>query len=253
MARIAKKSRSVKRQNAVKSAKNPLRYVIRKDSLDRRYAVDKQTGQRVSLYRAEKERKQRKPVKPAKLIPRHKISKPRRKVAKAPKPSKRSLAAKKGWETRKARTLGRSEAAKKGWATRRKAALPKPVELVPISVLTPPERLFPDIELPPYMLPLHGLFADRMALYPKVKQAAEDAFVRLQTEAWTKRADLLEEKKPVKLTREEQIQSNIRDLIAERITDPVDIEHVVEQLFLQLDQEYSVRELYEIYFSPEVA
>jgi len=92
-----------------------------------------------------------------------------------------------------------------------------------------------------------------MALYPKVKQAAEDAFVRLQTEAWTKRADLLEEKKPVKLTREEQIQSNIRDLIAERITDPVDIEHVVEQLFLQLDQEYSVRELYEIYFSPEVA
>lgn len=252
MARIAKKARPVKRQNRAKSAKTqPLRYTIRKDSLDRRYAVDKRTGQRVSLYRAEKERSQRR--QPTKVIPRHKPPKPRKKVSRAQKPNRRSLAAKKAWETRRTKTLARSEAAKKGWATRRKTVAPAAGELVPISVLTPPERLFPDIELPPYMVPLHGLLVDRMAKYPKVKQAVEDAFVRLQTEAWTKRSDTLEKKKPILLTREERIQSNIRDLIAERIVNPSDIEHVVEQLFLQLDQEYSTRELYQIYFSPEVA
>ncbi len=249
MTRIAKKRRSVKRRNASKPAKTRLsakpRYTIRKDSLDRRYAVDKRTGQRVSLYKAEKERKQRqKIIQSVRPIPRHKTPK----TAKSSK--KRSLAAKKGWATRKAQALARSEAAKKGWAKRKK---PETVELVPISVLTPPERLPP--LLPPGVLivPLHEGVKDRIDRYPKVRQAAEDAFTRLQIEAWNKRGDRLAGKPMPVLTREDRIKSNIRDLIAERITDFADIDRVIDQLYDELDEEFSMRELYELYFSPDVA
>lgn len=253
MTRIAKKRRSVKRRTAAKPAKTRLstepRYTIRKDSLDRRYAVDKRTGQRVSLYKAEKERVQRrKATKPPKPILRHKMPK-------ATRPSKkRSLAAKKGWETRKKRALARSEAAKKGWAKRKKTVDISPVELVPISFLTPPERLPPPLPPGIHMVSLYEGIRDRMARYPKVKEAAEDAFTRLQIEAWNKRGQgLIGKPIPHKLTREERIQSNIRDLIAERITDPGDIDRVVEQLYQEFDEEFTIRELYSLYFSPDVA
>jgi hypothetical protein len=235
MTRIAKKRRSVKRQKRAKPP--PSRFTIRKDSLDRRYAIDKQTGRRVSVQKAERERKQRrKAIKP---ILRHK-------TPKALKPSKkRSEAAKRGWATRKARSI----AAKKGWETRRKTAAI--TQVVPISVLTPPERL----GIPPgvRMVPLYTGVADRMLRYPKVKEAVENAFTQLQIEAWNKLGDKLAGRKPPKLTREQQIESNIRDLIAERITEPSDIDRVLEQLWDELDQEYTMRELYSLYFSPEVA
>jgi hypothetical protein len=254
MTRIAKKKTIVKRQTKAKAVKIALRYVIRKDSLDRRYAVNKATGQRVSLYRAEQERKEhrqalklQKPVKRPKNIPRNKIIKPRKVTGKAKKPSKRNLAAKKGWATRKAKALARSEAAKKGWETRRKAR-----EIVPISTLTPPETLPPELEVPYYLVPLESL-RERMALYPNVKRAAEDAFTRLQLEAWTKRANLLEGKPSPKMTRDELLQSNIRDLIAERIRDPGDADRVLTQLCIQFNGEWPLRELYHLYFSPDVA
>lgn len=245
MTRIAKKSRVVKRRKGLKPP-SPPRYTIRTDSLDRRYAVDKRTGRRVSLYKAEKERTQRrKAAKPTPTIPRYKTPK----AAKSAK--RRSIAAKKGWETRKARSLVRSEAAKRGWAKRK--GIPAPIEVVPISVLTPPERLPP--ELPPgiRMVSLYESVKDRAARYPKVKQAVKDAFTRLQIEAWNKRGDMLAGKKPAKLTREERIKSNIRDIIAERIRDEEDIDRVLDQLWDELDQEFTMRELYTLYFSPEVA
>lgn len=245
MTRIAKKSRVVKRRKRAKPP-SPPRYTIRKDSLDRRYAVDKRTGQRVSLYKAEKERIQRrKTAKPTPTILRNKVTKPNR---------KKSLAAKKGWETRKTQALARSEAAKKGWAKRKKAIAPSPVELVPFSFLTPPELL--PLPIPPgvRMVPLYENIRDRMARYPKLREAAEDAFLRLQIEAWNKQGDRLAGKPiPHKLTREERIQSNIRDIIAERITDPGDIDRVLEQLYDELDEEFTMRELYTLYFSPDVA
>lgn len=243
MTRIAKKSRVVKRRKKAKPSPTPLRFTIRKDSLDRRYAIDKRTGQRVSLQKAEKERKQRR--KAAQPIPRYKPPKLR-------KPAKsRSLAAKKGWATRKARAKARSEAAKKGWAKRKATVYIPPVEdIVPISTLTPPEeKLVPKGVM---MVSLTGV-ADRMAFYPNVKRAVEFAFAELQLEAWRKRAEMLEGKHPPKLTKEEQIQSNIRDLIAERIANPADIDRVVAELYEELDEEFTVRELYTLYFSPEVA
>ena len=107
MVRIAKKSKSVKRvkplktvaksKKAIHSKLAPPRYTIRKDSLDRRYAIDKRTGQRVSVYVAEKERATRK-KKAAQLF--HGIRPPKRKsTRKKTVPSsqrkKRSEAAKK--------------------------------------------------------------------------------------------------------------------------------------------------------------
>jgi hypothetical protein len=255
MKRIAKKPRVVKRRKKEKPSLTPPRFTIRKDSLDRRYAIDKRTGQRVSLYKAEKERKQRR--KTAKPIPQYKPPK-RQKPAKtkARQPTRARLKliasnrAKKGWETRRARAKARSEAAKKGWAKRKAAVYIPPVEdIVPISTLTPEERLVPKGVL---LVSLTGV-ADRMAIYPNVKRAAESAFAELQLEAWRKRAEMLEGKHPPKMTREEQIQSNIRDLIAERITNPADIDRVVAELYDQLDGEFTVREIYTLYFSPDVA
>ncbi len=230
MTRISKKKRVVKRRKASKPP-SPPRYTIRKDSLDRRYAIDKRTGQRVSLYKAEKERAQRrKAAKPARIIPRNKSSK-------HVKPSKkRSLAAKKGWETRRARAL---------------QALP--TEAVPFSVLTPPERLSQPIP-PESLVPLHPDIRDRMARFPKVKEAAEDAFTRLQIEAWNQYGNRLAGKPiPRKMTREERIQGNIRSIIAERITDPGDIDRVLDELYIEFDEEFNMRELYTLYFSPDVA
>lgn len=265
MISIAKKPRSVKRQKRAKGPKartlQPPRFAIRIDSLDRRYAIDKRTGWRVPLYKAEKERKKRREA--IKAIPRYISPKPT-KTSK-----KRSQAAKRGWETRRAQVETRSKAAKRGWETRRKRELPPlpigapptapvsitlpegTIEVVPISVLTPPEKLVPPGVR---MVPLaYTSVADRMARYPKVKEAAERAFVNLQYEAWGKKKVALEEIPRPKLTREDQIKDNIRDLIAERIQNPEDIDRVLEELWDEFDQEYSMRELYQIYFSPEVA
>jgi hypothetical protein len=238
--RIAKKARSVKRQKRAEPLPPP-RYTIRKDALDRRYAIDKRTGQRVSLQKAEKERVKRRKV--AQAIPQHK-------APKAKKPNKtRSVAAKRAWKVRKERIQARSEAAKRGWQSRRERMAPSPVAPAPIAPVPSVELIPPGLTL----VPLAGNSADRAELYPKVKQALEYAFARIQQEGWEKRAALFEGKPPPKLTREEQIKSNIRDLIVDRIQNTVDIDRVVAELYDELDGEYSQRDLYEIYFSPEVA
>jgi hypothetical protein len=233
--RIAKKARAVKRQKRAEPLPPP-RYTIRKDALDRRYAIDKRTGQRVSLQKAEKERAKRRKV--AQAIPQHK-------APKAKKPSKtRSVAAKKAWGVRKERIQARSEAAKRGWQRRRERVAPSPVAPAPSIELIPPGLT---------LVPLAGSIAHRAELYPKVKQNLEYAFARIQQEGWEKRAALLEGKPRPKLTREEQIKSNIRDLMVDRLQNAVDIDRVVAELYDKLDGEYSERDLYEIYFSPKVA
>jgi hypothetical protein len=233
--RIAKKARSVKRQKRAEPLPPP-RYTIRKDALDRRYAIDKRTGQRVSLQKAELERAKRRKV--AQAIPQHKAPKTK-------KPSKtRSVAAKRAWEVRKERIQARSEAAKRGWQSRRERVAPSPVAPAPSVELVPPGLT---------LVPLAGSIAHRAELYPKVTQAVAYAFARIQFEGWEKRAALLEGKPRPKLTREDQIKSNIRDLMVDRLQNEVDIDRVVAELYDELDAEYSERDLYEIYFSPEVA
>ena len=59
MSSIAKKPRNVKRAKTSKTSSKPPRYTIRKDSLDRRYAIDKRTGKRIPIVKAEKERERR--------------------------------------------------------------------------------------------------------------------------------------------------------------------------------------------------
>lgn len=234
--RIAKKARSVKRQKRAEPLPPP-RYTIRKDALDRRYAIDKRNGRRVPLAKAEKERvKRRQVVKP---IPQHI-------PPKAKKPSKtRSIAAKKAWVVRKERSQARSNAAKRGWQKRKERLAPPALELVTIAPQIIPAGMV--------LEPLAGIMAIRAERYPKVKQALEYAFAMLQQEAWEKRAAILEGKPPPKLSREDQIKSNIRDLIAERIQNDVDIERVTDELYEKFGREYSQSEIYEIYFSPGAA
>jgi len=133
MVRIAKKSRSVKGVKGQNKPKSPPRYTIRKDSLDRRYAIDKRTGRRVSVLVADAERAKRKKTaqktKPSQrttkkdLDQRYEIIDKRTgKRVKADKifrgitPSKPAKA-KKQRKTTKSRssTSKRREAAKKGW------------------------------------------------------------------------------------------------------------------------------------------
>lgn len=237
--RIAKKARSVKRQKRAEPLPPP-RYTIRKDALDRRYAIDKRNGRRVPLAKAEKERVKRRQV--AKPIPRHT-------PPKAKKPSKtRSIAAKKAWVVRKERSQARSLAAKRGWEKRKK--LP-PVELVTVESLAP-------VELPSLipegitLVPLGDMRA-KARHSPKVRKNLDYAFARIQRDTWEKIERKLRGKPSPKLTQEDRIKGNIRDLMAERLRDADDIERVVQELYESFGRDYSVRELYEIYFSPEVA
>jgi hypothetical protein len=215
MKRIAHKSRKVK------GGKGAKRYVIRKDSLDRQYAIDKLTGRRVSIQKAKKE------LKPRKLIPRHIPPKPRKTLKKVIQ--------------RKPVSRKRSEAAKKGWETRRKRAV------TPL-VLTPPVPPVP-ISALPQLVQLYEPMADRMARFPNVKRAAEYAFAKGQQEEWERRALMLEGAPPPLPTG----KAYIRMLIEQRIQDAADIDRVVEEIYEEFDHEHSLRELYEIHFSPEVA
>jgi hypothetical protein len=247
MVRIAKKFRSVKRANsskAVAKSKTPPRYTIRKDSLGRRYAIDKRTGQRVSVYVAEKERATRK-KKAAQLF--HGIQPPKRKSTrkKAVPSSQRKK---------------RSEAAKKGWETRRQKLVPPPSAPILFEGRPPSfaELIGPFI---PEGMRMHvvGGVADRSAIYPKVARAADFSWINLQVDAFARQRALAAGQEPeiVPTPRFDRIYGQghgafVRD-IDSRATDLQDIDQMVDYFENDDDYDYSSRELYTLYFSPEVA
>lgn len=247
MVRIAKKFRSVKRANsskAVAKSKTAPRYTIRKDSLGRRYAIDKRTGQRVSVYVAEKERTQRK--KAAQLF--HGI----------PQPSKRKSTRKKGVPSSQRKK--RSEAAKKGWETRRQKLAPPPSAPILFEGRPPSfaELIGPFI---PEGMRMHivGGVADRSAIYPKVARAADFSWINLQVDAFARQRALAAGQEPevVPTPRFDRIYGQghgafVRDIYS-RATNLQDIDQMVDYFENDDDYDYSSRELYTLYFSPEVA
>lgn len=249
MARIAKKARSVKQQ---KTAKQPPRYTIRKDSLDRRYAIDKRTGKRVSLSKAEKERaKRRKSI--AEVF--HGIKLP--KLPKPAKPSKKP--AKPAKKPAKPSKKSRSEAAKKGWETRRRNEVPDSVrrrQLIEIG------RQVGAFAIPEGMrMHIVGGIADRSEQFPKVKIWSDYAFARLQNDFYSRRVAIFEGQLPPpgiittpKFDRKfgPGMGQMIRDKLA-GARDLADIDQLIEDMAEDPDFGISSRELYTLYFSPEVA
>lgn len=256
MARIAKKSRSVKGVNkpkpsraepkAVKKKSSPPRYTIRKDSLDRRYAIDKRTGKRVSVYKATQERVRRKKAAAQAVVFRG---------IKQPKPPKSRIAKKR-----------RSEAAKRGWETRRTRAIPfieAPTPSPPIIFEGRPPS-FGDLIGPliPEGMKTHvvGGVADRAQLYPKIQKAADNAWINLQVEAFAQQRAIGagQEPEPIFTPRFDRLYgvghgAHVRFDYYARATDLADIDQMVEVLVEDADNDYEARELYTLYFSPEVA
>lgn len=240
--RIAKTTRPVKGKKPQKTVSAP-RYAIRKDSLGRRYAIDKRTGHRVPTSKADKERARRRKAAAEtreqlfRGIPKVKPRKPT-KVPKVKSTKKK-----------------RSEAAKKGWETRRQHVRPKkPIELVPFAdVFGPliPEGMRTHI--------VNGI-ADRSEVYPKVKLAAEIGWDRLQANAYLSHAAVMEGKKPEpeptpRFDRKfgENMGDFVRTHYFAHARDLADIDQMVEELADDPDYDFDVRELYTLYFSPEVA
>lgn len=238
MSRIAKKPRNVKR---AKGVKKPPRYTIRKDSLGRRYAIDKRDGKRVSLSKANAERERRR--KAASKAPKvfHGI--------KPPKPPKAPKA--------KTSKQKRSEAAKKGWETRRQREKP------PIS-----ERSIQRVrrEVETFAIPegmrmhiLNGI-ADRADHYPKVKTVADEAFDHLMLEHYARRI-AMHEHRPLPVTLTPRFDKKfgigrgqlIRDHLA-GARDLQDIDQIAEEMGENPDfEDVPLREIYTLYFSPELA
>ncbi|HEX6826555.1 MAG TPA: hypothetical protein VF077_09605 [Nitrospiraceae bacterium] len=252
MGRITKKSRSVKRQ---KTGKPVPRYVIRKDSRNRRYAVDKRTGKRVTIVKAEKERQKLK-----KTTQQFRGIKPKKAPKTPKKPQKtakdRSAAAKKGWETRKvkqrairtakkAKALADLTSGKRTAAQIHESELPTPVPIVNQLGALIPEGM--------RMRTVDGL-ADRIELYPKVKAAAESAWTRLQRDSYGHQFGEGPTMAGSQFDRDhgKGMGDYIRYQVFARARDLQDIEQLIEDI-LDTDDDYSARELYGLYFSPEVA
>ncbi len=244
MSRIAKKPRSVKGKKGQKQAKQPPRYTIRKDSLGRRYAVEKRTGKRVPVSKADKERARRKKAAIAPIFRGIKPAKP-----KAPKAPKVKTSHKK-----------RSAAAKKGWETRRKREAPPPSAPIVFEGRPPSfgEIVGPFIPEGMKMYIANGI-VDRAAVYPKVAKAADTSWINLQVEAFAQAKALSEgrEPSPIETPRFDRIYGEghgafVRGIYA-RATDLGDIDQMVDMLENDEDYDYSARELYTLYFSPEVA
>src|SRR3972149_892950 len=224
MIRIAKKSRSVKDLRPAKAAarkpvkkskgavenQKPLRFTIKKDSLGRRYALDKRTGKRISVSKAKRLRRAAAIARePKKLISKTKtfrgITAKKRSLAakkgwETRQHNERSLAAKKGWETRQHNE--RSLAAKRGWEKRRKKVIADTVIGKPPTSVELHKRLWGP-ERPPSFAEQEGAFipegmrmrelggvADRSELYPKVKAATDIAWINVQVDALRQRQAL---------------------------------------------------------------
>lgn len=237
MSSIAKKPRSVKGQ---KGTKKPPRFTIKKDSLGRRYAIDKRTGKRATLSKAEKERKARKKV----------ITAFRGIITK-----ERSKAAKKGWETR--RRNERSQAAKKGWETRRKKVIKRTIQI---------ERPPPLGEVLGGLIPegmrMHvvGGIADRSEIYPKVANAADRAWINMQVigHAYIRAKVEGKEPPPIHTPRFDHLYGEghgahvILDFYV-LTRDYEELDQAIDYLYEQEDNDYDLRELYTLYFSPELS
>ncbi len=254
MGRIAKKPRSVKGQKAGKPAP---RYTIRKDSLNRRYAIDKRTGKRVAVSKADKERKKLK-----KAAQQFRGIKPK----KAPKPAKavkadkvkRSAAAKKGWETRREKkppVISRAEKVAKALAdltsgkrTREEiheSELPTPVPIVTQLGALIPEGM---------RMRVVGGLVDRMEIFPKVQAAAENAWGKLQRDSYGHQFGEGPTMVNSQFDRDHGKGTGdyIRYEVFARARDLQDIEQIVEDI-VDTDDDYSSRELYTLFFSPDVA
>lgn len=235
MKSIANKSRSVKGKKGIKPSPKPPRYTLKKDSLGRRYAIDKRTGQRVSVSKAEKERNQRK--KARELF--RGITVPKK---------------------QKAKTLHkkRSEAAKKGWETRRRKLQVKQITVEQIQKLGREVGAF---AIPEGMrMHVVGGVADRAEVYPKVKVAADDAFAKIQYDFYGRRVAEIEKRPPpppIETPRFDRLYGpGLGQMVRDRLAgamDLADIDQMVEEMADDPDYDFTTRELYTLYFSPEVA
>jgi len=278
MTRIAKKSRSVKGVNKSKPSrteprkpgKKPARtlgntrrgaprYTIRKDSLDRRYAIDKRTGKRVSVSKAAQERARRKKA-AAKVVKvqRHEVPKKVFRGIKQQKPVRT-----RGPSITSQRHKKRSEASKRGWETRRTRVISPPPPSPPIVFEGRPPS-FGDLIGPliPEGMKMHvvGGVAERAEVYPKVQKAADNAWINLQVEAFARQRAIgaRQEPEPIITPRFDRLYgkghgAHIRFDYYARATDLADIDQMVEVLVEAQDNDYEARELYTLYFSPEVA
>jgi hypothetical protein len=254
MGRIAKKPRSVKGQKAGKPAP---RYAIRKDSLGRRYAIDKRTGKRASVSKAEKERqKLKKAAQQFRGIKPPKAPKPPKAVK--PSKAKRTAAAKKGWETRKAKQqppLTRAE--KVAQAVADVASGKRTVEEISESERPSPK---PIVAILGALIPegmrmrvVDGLL-DRVEQYPRVKAAADNAWNILQRDSY---AHSVGEGPTMAGSQFDKDHGKgaadyIRYEVFARARDIQDVEQLVEDI-IDTDDDYSARELYTLFFSPDVA
>jgi len=232
MTKIAKKSRVVKGQKGAKPS--PPRYVIRKDSLGRRYATDKRNGKRVPVAKAKKEQDKRKKA-AAKTVQVFRGIIPQRRQKPQTVKKRRSEAAKRGWETRRA----------------------KAVHLPPLAPPSFAEMIGPLI---PKGVAMHvvGGIADRAEAYPKVGEAAYEAWLVQQLgKIRLKKAIELKLKPPDVITpRFDRIYGKghgafVLNNFYYRASDLEHIDQMVETLDELPNNDYDRRELYTLYFSPE--
>ena len=289
MVRIAKKSRSVKGVKGQNKAKSPPRYTIRKDSLDRRYAIDKRTGRRVSVSVANNERAKRKKTaqKPKSsqrttkkdLDQRYEIIDKRtgkrvkaEKIFHGIKPSKTPKAKKKTKSNKS--DPKRREAAKKGWETRRNkkylqsylekvSKVPiKPIVQEPEIEWRPPtfeELIGPLIPEGMRMESLEEGIAERAAKYPKVAEVAMLAFLRLTAEINDRRYAIMmgQPTSPIPTPRFDRLYGPghgefVRTNYFAQAKNLVELDAINQTLAEDEDNDYNMRELYTLYFSPDV-
>ena len=105
-----------------------------------------------------------------------------------------------------------------------------------------------------------GGVADRAEVYPKVQKAADRAWINLQVEAFAQQRAIGagQEPEPIITPRFDRLYgdghgAHVRFNYYARATDLADIDQMVEVLAEDADNDYEARELYTLYFSPEVA
>lgn len=254
MGRIAKKPRSVKGQKAGKPAP---RYTIRKDSLGRRYAIDKRTGKRASVSKADKERKKlKKAAQQFRGIKPPKAPKPP-KLPKAVIKKQRAAAAKKGWETRRAKTPQLTKEERKAKLRADLLSGRRQVEDISDSERPSPEPIVKQLGalIPEGMrMRVVGGLVDRMEIFPKVKAATERSWDRLQHDNYGHRIGQGPTMEGSQFDRDHGrgMGDYIRYEVFSRARDIQDLEQIVEDI-IDTDEDYNARELYTLFFSPDVA
>ena len=253
-------------------AKQPPRYTIRKDSLDRRYAIDKRSGKRVPLSKAEDERKKRRkqatlfygitPVKKPKKVEQPKKVKPKKVKQQKLKAAPRSIK-KGGWRPHPVAIPKQP----RGWR-------PHPVYIAPLQPITPvltkiTEYTQEDVlamgeAIGAFTIPkderyvVAGGIGERSLIYPKVKEKADDALVDVQFDLLNRRKAEREGRPVPPAVPTSKFDSKfgpgrgqaIRDYVA-GARDLFDVDQILEQMTEWPDFDIPLRELYTLYFSPE--